>query len=114
MSEIFASVHFAPRFLLSLHQIDQQGVWFPDATGSAIDAGFTVGYGVLPFLDVVAGFDFLRYGFDFSKSPKTNPCGPNNADIANCNKVAGGASDVYISGWIGAMVRLGGSDADAK
>jgi hypothetical protein len=114
MSEIFASVHVAPRFLLSLHQVDQQGVWFRDATGSAFDAGFKVGYGVLPYLDVVAGFDFLRYAFDFSKSPRTNPCGPTNPDVVTCNKVAGGATDMYISGWIGAMVRLGGSDADKK
>lgn len=107
-SEVFLEAHVGPRFLLSLHQIDLEGVWFPGATGLGFDAGLIGGYSVLPFLDVVAGFDYLRYNFDFSAIPKNQPTCATPANTG-CQKVAKGASDTYISGWIGAMVRFGGS-----
>jgi hypothetical protein len=61
---------------------------------------------VLPFLDVVGGFDIVAYGFDFNDVPdEPTPCGP-----AGCRAplIAGGATDTYMSGWLGAMVTLGG------
>jgi hypothetical protein len=114
ISQVFASVHVAPRFLLSYHQIDLERVWFPGASGSGFDFGLAGGYGVLPFLDVVIGFDFLRYGFDLSGIPTANRCPVDMPDPAGCQRVAAGASDTYISGWLGAMVRLGGSDPAKK
>jgi hypothetical protein len=107
-SQVFLEAHVGPRILLSLHQIDLAGVWFPEASGLGFDLGLIGGYSVLPFLDVVAGFDYLRYNFDFSASPKTPPVCANPAST-NCNKVATGANDTYISGWLGAMVHFGGA-----
>ena len=96
-----------------MHQIDLTGVWFPGATGLGIDAGVMGGYSVLPFLDLVAGFDFLNYSFDFSAIPKNLPTCATPANTG-CQKVADGATDRYISGWLGAMVHFGGADPKKK
>jgi hypothetical protein len=110
ISKFFGSVHAAPRVLLSLHNIDLAGTWFPGATGSGLDFGLMGGYAALPFLDVVAGFDYVRYGFDFNDIPKNlPPCASTFDPPGRCQKVAGGATDTYISGWLGAMVHFGGS-----
>ena len=106
ISKIVFGAHVAPRFLLSLHQIDLDGTWFPGATGSGLDFGLMGGYELLPFLDVVAGFDYLRYGFDFSDIPKNLPTCATTFDPPGCQKVAKGASDTYISGWLGARFRF--------
>jgi hypothetical protein len=68
---------------------------------------------VLPFLDVVAGFDYLRYSFDFSGIPKNQPTCATPANTG-CQKVADGASDTYISGWLGAILHVGGSSPKKK
>jgi hypothetical protein len=91
--------HFAPRILMSLHQIDLKGVWFPGAHGFGLDYGLWVGYGLTSFLDGVLGADFAGYGFNFNPLP-TNPV---DAPIA-----AGGATDYYDSLWIALRLRLGG------
>ncbi|HEV8245968.1 MAG TPA: hypothetical protein VGP93_09375, partial [Polyangiaceae bacterium] len=96
-SDFMVGMHVAPRFLLSMHELDLQDLWFPGATGSGLDMGLEVGYSLTPSLEVVAGFDFLRYAFDFNAIPKDNPV------------VAGGAKDDYISGWLGVRFRLPGS-----
>ncbi len=113
ISQVLLEAHVGPRFLLSLHQIDLEGVWFPGATGLGIDAGVLGGYAVLPFLDVVAGFDYLNYSFDFSAIPKNQPTCATPANTG-CQKVADGANDRYISGWLGAMVHFGGADPKKK
>jgi hypothetical protein len=105
--------HVGPRFLLGINQIDLEGVWFPGATGFGIDVGVLGGYSVLPFLDLVAGFDFLNYSFDFSGIPKNLPPCATPANTG-CQKVAEGATDRYISGWLGAMVHFGGADPKKK
>jgi hypothetical protein len=112
VSKFFLGGHVAPRFLLSLHNIDLENVWFPGATGTGLDFGLKFGYGLLPFLDAVAGFDYVRYGFDFNGIPKGQPTCATTAD-PNCQKVAGGASDTYISGWLGMMFHLA-NDAEKK
>jgi hypothetical protein len=110
VSKFLLGAHVAPRFLLSIEQIDLEGIWFPGATGFGFEFGVMGGYAVLPFLDVVVGFDYLRYGFDFSGIPKDAPTCASTFDPPGCQKVAEGASDTYISGWLGAMVRFGGSE----
>jgi hypothetical protein len=102
--KVIAGAHIAPRFLRSLAELDLAGVWFPGATGSGVDAGVMAGYDVLSFLSVVGGGDILRYGFDFNGMP---PC----AFMEQRCVVAGGATDTYISGWLGVMFRLDGSAA---
>ncbi|HVR18547.1 MAG TPA: hypothetical protein VMS65_02585, partial [Polyangiaceae bacterium] len=114
VSNFVFGAHVAPRFLTSIDNVDLDGVWFPGATGFAFDFGLMGGYSVLPFLDVVAGFDFVRYGFDFSDIPKDRPTCMTTFDPTGCQKVAAGASDTYISGWLGAMARFGGGDPKKK
>jgi hypothetical protein len=56
---------------------------------SSLEAGVTAGYRLVSMLDLVVGFDWLRYAFDFNPVPKR----PNYESY-----VAGGAVDEYISG----------------
>ncbi len=90
--------HIAPRILTSLHNVDLRGVWFSNASGSALEFGLMAGVGVLPFLDIVAGADFIGYGFDF------NPIDP---DPAVDPLAVGGATDRYKSLWLGVRIALG-------
>jgi hypothetical protein len=106
VSKLLVGGHIAHRQLLSLHQIDLEYVWFPGAKGRGLDFGLELGWEVLPFLDVVGGVDVIRYGFDFNGLPvESIPCGPRGC---RAPVIAGGATDTYISGWLGAMVTLGG------
>jgi hypothetical protein len=104
---VILGAHVAPRFLQSVADIDLEGVWFPGATGSGLDMGVMGGYSVLPFLGIVGGVDVLRYGFDFNNKPDC-PFEPYRC------VVAGGATDTYISGWLGVMLHLDGSAKDAE
>jgi hypothetical protein len=92
--------HIAPRILTSLHQIDLPYVWFPNAHGSGLDFGLMVGYGVLPYMDIVLNADFVGYGFDFNPMPVDPLIGP---------VIAGGATDRYNSLSLGVKFTLGGS-----
>jgi hypothetical protein len=78
--------------------MDLAGVWFSHAKGHAVEFGLMAGYGVLPFLDIVAGADVIAYGFDFNPidpDPKIDPL------------AVGGATDQYKSLWLGVRVALG-------
>jgi hypothetical protein len=106
VSKLLVGGHIAHRQLLSLHQIDLAYVWFPGAKGRGLDFGLELGWELWPFLDVVGGVDVIRYGFDFNGTPVDPlPCPP-----PGCRSpvIAGGATDTYISGWLGAMLTLGG------
>ena len=105
----------APRVLTSLHQIDLATVWFPNATGRGLDFGLEAGWNFLPFLGVVAGFDYVRYGFDFNEAPSGTVSSPNDGSAPSAQDplltpmLAGGATDTYVSGRIGLVVTLGGA-----
>jgi hypothetical protein len=92
--------HVAPRFLLTLHNVDLDGVWFPGAKGHGLDFGLSVGYGLTSFLEVLGGLDFVGYGFDFNAMPVE----PTRAPI-----LAGGATDYYESLFLALRVSLGGA-----
>lgn len=94
--------HIAPRFLLSLHNVDLDGVWFPGAKGHGFDFGLSVGYGLTSFLDVIAGAEFVGYGFDFNAMP---------VDPARAPILAGGATDYYESLFLALRLSLGGTPA---
>jgi hypothetical protein len=90
--------HIAPRILTSLHNVDLRDVWFSNASGSGLEYGLMAGVRVLPFLEIVAGADFIGYGFDFNPidpDPKVDPL------------AVGGATDRYKSLWLGVRVALG-------
>lgn len=94
ISKLVVGGHIAPRFLLSMDEIDKARVWFPGASGSGLDFGIFGGWHLTPWLSAVGGLDVVRYGFDFNAIP------PNN------RVVAGGATDTYLSVWLGAMFSL--------
>ncbi|HEX5101084.1 MAG TPA: hypothetical protein VFV94_16350 [Polyangiaceae bacterium] len=99
-SKLMLGAQVAPRFLTSMKEIDKGGVWFPGATGSGLDMGVTAGWQLLPWLMPAVGVDLVRYGFDFNNTPIS----------PKQTVVAGGATDTYISGWVGAFATfdLGG------
>ena len=106
--KITAGSHFAPRFLTSMANIDQTYWWFPGATGSGIDFGAFVAYELLKFMDVAVGGDYLRYGFDFNAIPS-------NAGLpgSTARSVAGGATDIYLGGWLGVIFHFDGKASEA-
>ncbi|HEX6275157.1 MAG TPA: hypothetical protein VFZ53_19090 [Polyangiaceae bacterium] len=95
--------HFGARFLTSMKNIDQDYWWFPGATGSGIDFGVFAAFQILPFMDLAAGGDYIRYGFDFNNIP-------DDAGLpgSTAQKIAGGATDTYLSGWFGVILHFGG------
>ncbi|MFO7179998.1 MAG: hypothetical protein DIU78_014975 [Pseudomonadota bacterium] len=74
----------------------ESATWFPGATGTALELGLFGGYRLFESMDIVAGIDFVRYGFDFNAIPDTNM------------KVAGGAVDQFIIGTLGVRYLMGG------
>ncbi len=93
ISKLIVEAHVAPRFLTSMSEIDLARVWFPGAVGSGLDGGLMLGWQFLPWLTAAVGGDFVRYGFDFNNLPATPPP----------RVIAGGATDTYLSGWLGVM-----------
>jgi hypothetical protein len=102
ISKLTVGGHIAPRFLLSMADIDKARVWFPGATGSGLDFGILAGWRLAPWLSAVGGLDVVRYGFDFNAIPSDN------------RVVAGGASDTYLSLWLGAMISLEGQAVEVQ
>lgn len=100
ISKLVVGGHIAPRFLLSMDEVDKARVWFPGATGSGLDFGLFGGWQFLPWLSAVGGIDVVRYGFDFNAIPDDN------------RVIAGGASDTYLSVWLGAMFALEGAPVE--
>ena len=97
LGKFTVDVQVAPRFLTSMKELNLKGVWFPGATGSGLDFGAMLGWNYLSWLDAVAGFEVVRYGFDFNGMPDNNPI------------VAGGATDTYLSAFLGVRFHLDAS-----
>lgn len=77
------------RFVMSTGALES-AVWFPGSVKTqSLEAGASVGYRLASMLELVAGFDWLRYAFDFN--PVTRRAGLES-------NVAGGAVDEYLSG----------------
>jgi hypothetical protein len=83
------------RFVSSTGKL--QTVWFPHVKTQSLEAGLTLGYRLARMLDLVAGVDWLRYGFDFNPVPS-----------GRRSYVAGGAIDEYLSGNIGFRFHIPG------
>jgi hypothetical protein len=88
--DVLAGAHVGKRFVTDTGAL--KSVWFPNVKTSSLEAGVTVGYRLVSMLDLVAGFDWLRYAFDFNPVPKR---------VGYESYVAGGAVDEYMSGYIG-------------
>lgn len=91
--------HLGTRIVQDTGGLQKQ--WFPSTKTQSIEAGAMLGYELNPRLEVLLGFDLVRYAFDF------NPI-PANADPTY---VAGGAVDQYASGWLALRFSLPGFGA---
>jgi predicted Fe-Mo cluster-binding NifX family protein len=92
--DFMAGARVGKRFVSSTGAL--QTVWFPHVATQSLEAGVTVGYRLVNMLDLVAGFDWLRYAFDFNPVP------------LRPSYVAGGAVDEYLSGYIAFRFHLPG------
>jgi hypothetical protein len=104
ISKLIVGAQLAPRFLTSMKELDKGRVWFPGAKGSGLDFGVMLAWRFLPWLAPAAGLDLVRYGFDFNNLP-TSPAP---------RVVAGGATDTFLSGWLGVVANFdfaGGASA---
>jgi hypothetical protein len=96
-----AGARLGKRFVMKTGAL--QTVWFPNVATQSLEAGVTVGYRLVSMLDLVAGFDWLRYAFDF------NPLPTNRSSY-----IAGGAVDEYMSGYIAFRFHLPGKGEKAE
>lgn len=94
-----AGAHLGTRIVQDTGGLQKQ--WFPSTKTQSLEAGVMVGYALNPRLEVLLGFDLVRYAFDF------NPI-PANADP---QYVAGGGVDQYASGWLALRFSLAGQGA---
>lgn len=87
---VFAPLVLEPRaailVVVGSGQISED-VWFPDSSGFAFEAGLRVGVQVLDWLEVMGAFDFTQVGISLNDGP-------------------GSATDRYISGTLGAQLRV--------
>jgi hypothetical protein len=105
--EVLLGANIGTRFVLSTGSL--QNDWFENTKGQALELGLMAGYEIMRNLDVVAGFDFLRYGFNFNPlpDPPEKPAGVSqNVYVGNLSVTAGGATDTYISAWLGLRFHL--------
>jgi hypothetical protein len=70
--------------------------WFGTGTGKGVHFSGHVGWAASKAVHLLAGIDGRAYGFDF------NPVG---TDVP-ANRVAGGATDRYLSFWLGVRFRI--------
>jgi hypothetical protein len=110
--EFLGGAHVGKRFVLGVGPIGErtyQDPWFPNAKAQSLEFGVMFGYKLVSMLDLVAGFDFLRYAYDFNPDP------PNIHEPKNG---AGGAIDDYYTGYIAFRFHLpakaGGGDGAAS
>ena len=90
---------------LSLGQIGQDP-FYKNAKGAAFEAGVGVGYRFKPRFEVRAGAELLRFGLDFRQKASDFPA---TVNTDGTTKIAGGAIDQYLSGWIAIAWLMGGS-----
>lgn len=101
--DLFFGARVGKRFVMSTGALET--VWFPGSVKtSSLEAGFTAGYHLVGPLDLVAGFDWLRYAFDFNPVPRR---------AALESYVAGGAVDEYMSGFIAFRFHIPGKAEEA-
>lgn len=97
--DVLAGAHVGKRIVLGTGPL--KSVWFPNVKAQSLEAGVTVGYRLTGSLDLLAGFDWLRYAFDFNPNPMRN--------AGSLSYVAGGAVDEYLAGYLALRFRLPGA-----
>ncbi len=94
--DFLAGAHIGKRFVFNEGPLKKQ--WFPGVKTQSLEAGIQVGYRLVSMLDLVAGFDWLRYGFDFNPVPHNR----------GASYIAGGAVDEYLTGHLAFRFHLPG------
>jgi hypothetical protein len=97
--KISIEAYVAARIVLSTGELEKKALWFENVGARGIDAGLVLAYAISSRVSVMAGADFTRYGFNF------------NPIQDGAKYVAGGATDQYLGGWLGAGFHLPGSPA---
>lgn len=96
VGDVLLGARLGKRFVTGTGSLES--VWFPGSVKtSSLEAGVSVGYRVMPAVEVIGSFDFLRYAFDFNPVRRR----PGYESV-----VAGGAVDQYWFGSVGVRVRL--------
>jgi len=115
--DFLAGARVGKRFVMDTGNL--KAGWFPNVKTQSLEAGVTVGYRLVSMLDLVAGFDWLRYGFDFNPNPPRRQCGPlstqgcTDPNLDTTSVVAGGAVDEYLSGYIAFRFHMPGAGEEA-
>lgn len=96
--DFFGGARVGKRFVLGVGPIANAtgggDHWFKNASAQSLEFGVSAGYRLISVLDLVAGFDWLRYGYDFNPNERTD------------SYQAGGAIDQYYTGYIAFRFRL--------
>ena len=85
--DIRLGAHAKYRMLLGYGDVASAD-WFPNTSGAAVNVGGEVGWKLTDTLELLVGVDVLQYGLDFSPAASAEP-----------DRVAGGATDRYVSAW---------------
>jgi hypothetical protein len=88
--------------VLSFGQIANSD-YFPHTTGRGIEAGAAVAYRLTPLLELQGGADIRRYGLAFNVPFAEFTANPSI-------RVAGGAVDQYVAGWVAVAMSWGGDN----
>ena len=97
IGKITLEAYVAGRIVLGTGELEDPRLWFKQVGARGVDAGLVLSYAVSRSVSVMAGGEYTRYGFNFNPIDKDSLY------------VAGGATDQYIGGWLGAGFRLPGN-----
>ena len=107
--EVSLMANLAYLHCLSVGQIGFAS-YYPKATCGAVEAGGAVGYRISNLIELQGGASIRRFGLNFHQV-----YGPNYMNVLTDTsiRVAGGAVDQYIMGYVALAVVLGGSGEGA-
>jgi hypothetical protein len=97
-SKVIVGLRANMRMVTDTGELQRSNLWFKNVGTTSVEAGLTLGYQLTPWFAVAARGELLQYGFDFNPIPPGAP------------RIAGGATDRYLSGWLGFRFQVPGSD----
>ena len=89
-------------------EVDPYATWFPLAKGNGVSFGVHLGYAFTEMLELQLGFDYTRYGFDFNHIPTAAEQQQRGLSPIPQERIAGGATDTYVSGFLALGIRFPG------
>ena len=97
-SKVIVGLRANMRMVTDTGELQRSNLWFKNVGTTSVEAGLTLGYQLAPWLAVAGRGELLQYGFDFNPIPAGAP------------RIAGGATDRYVSGWLGFRFQVPGGD----